>query len=145
MSDQLDQSAKQARFAAFVETTLPDERDCIAFREFEAAIYNATECATMINPYDGGLESEREHAALQLALDGMLFRVLPRVDLGVIIADAEGIGYALCYGIIEPSREALDSITDTDAYRELAKKGVGAEQANRDLHAAAIEATHKET
>ena len=144
MSDQLEENAEQARFEAFVETTLPDERDCIAFREFEVAIIKATECASMIDPYDGSLEGEREHAALKLAMSGMLYRVLPRVDLGVIIADAEGIGYALRYGIIEPKREALDSIADTDAYRELAKKGFEAEQANRDLPAAAVEGTHKE-
>ena len=125
MSDQVEENAEQARFAAFVETTLPDERDCIAFREFEVAIIKATECASMIDPYDGGLDGEREHAALKLALSGMLYRVLPRVDLGVLIANAAGIGYALRYGIIEPHREALDSIADTDAYRELAEKGSG--------------------
>ena len=36
----------------------------IAFREFEVAIIKATECASMIDPYDGGLDGEREHAAL---------------------------------------------------------------------------------
>ena len=62
MSDQVEENAEQARFAAFVETTLPDERDCTAFREFEVAIIKATECASMIDPYDGGLEGEREQA-----------------------------------------------------------------------------------
>lgn len=143
MSDQLEENAERARFAAFVETTLPDERDCIAFREFEVAIIKATECASMIDPYDGGRDGEREHAALKLALSGMLYRVLPRVGLGVLIANAAGIGYALRYGIIESNREALDSIADSDAYTELAEKGFGAEQANLDLHTAAIEASHK--
>ena len=133
MSDQLQENAEQARFTIFIENTLPDERDCMAFREFEVAIINATECASMIDPYAGGLEGEREHAALKFALSGMLYRVLPRVDLGVLIENAAGIGYALRYGIIEPHREALDSIEDTDAYRELAEKGFGAEQANLDL------------
>lgn len=145
MSDQLQETAEQARFAAFIENTLPDERDCVAFREFEVAIINATECASMIDPYDGGLEGEREHAALRLALSGMLYRVLPRVNLGVLLANAAGIGYALRYGIIEPNREALDCVADTDAYRELAEKGFGAEQANLALPTTAIEATHKET
>ena len=58
MSDQVEENAEQARFAAFVETTLPDERDCIAFREFEVAIIKATECASMIDPYDGGLDGD---------------------------------------------------------------------------------------
>ena len=145
MSDQLQETAEQARFTAFIENTLPDERDCVAFREFEVAIINATECASMIDPYDGGIESEREHAALKPALSEMLYRVLPRVNLGVLLANATGIGYALRYGIIEPHREALDSIADTDAYRELAEKGFGAEQANLALPTTAIEATHKET
>ena len=65
------------------------------------------------------------------------------MDLGVLIVNAAGIGYALRYGIIEPNREALDSVVDTDAYRELAEKGFGAEQANMDLPTAAIKATHK--
>jgi hypothetical protein len=95
MSDQLQETAEQARFAAFIENTLPDERDCVAFREFEAAIINATECASMIDPYDGGLEGEGEHAALKLALSGMLYKVLPRVNLGVLLANAAGICYAL--------------------------------------------------
>ena len=145
MSDQLEESAEQARFAAFVETTLPDERDCIAFREFEVAIIKATECASMIDPYDGGLDGEREHAALKLALSGMLYRVLPRVDLGVLIANAAGIGYALRYGIIEPKREALDSVADTDDYRELAQHGFEAEQVDHDLRVGPIETAHKET
>ena len=145
MSDQLEENAEQARFSAFVETTLPDERDCIAFREFEVAIIKATECASMIDPYDGGLDGEREHAALKLALSGMLYRVLPRVDLGVLIADAAGIGYALRYGIIAPQLEALDGVADTDEYRQLARKGFETEQVSHDLRIGRITATHKET
>ncbi len=66
MSNQLEETAEQARFAAFVETTLPDERDCIEFREFEVSVINPTQCASMIDAYDGGLEGVREHAALKL-------------------------------------------------------------------------------
>ena len=145
MSDQLEENAEQARFAAFVETTLPDERDCIAFREFEVAIIKATECASMIDCYDGGLEAEREHAALKLALSGMLYRVLPRVDLGVLIANAAGIGYALRYGIIEPKREALDIVADTDDYRALAEQGFQADQLDHALRVGGIEARATKT
>jgi len=60
----------------------------------------------------------------------MLFRVLPRVGLGVLIADAEGIGYALPYEVIEPKPEALDAVADTDGYGALAQKGFDAEQAD---------------
>ena len=49
-------------------------------------------CAGMIDLYDGGEEGDREHAALKLALGAMFFRVLPRVELGTIMAEAEGIG-----------------------------------------------------
>ena len=99
----------------------------------------------MIDPYDCGLEGEREHAALTLALSGMLYRVLPRANLGVLLANPAGIGYAQRYGIIELHREALDGIADTDADRERTAKGFGAEQANLDLPNTAIEATHTET
>ena len=54
----------------------------------------------------------------------MLFRVLPRVGLGVLIADAEGIGYALRYGVIEPKPDALDAVADSDGYGALAQKFV---------------------
>lgn len=69
-----------------------DERDWSAFLGFETAIHNAVMCAGMINLYDGGEEGDREHAALKLALGAMFFRVLPRVELGTIMAEAEGIG-----------------------------------------------------
>jgi hypothetical protein len=99
----------------------------------------------MINLYDGGPEGDREHAALKLALGAMLYRVLPRVDLGVLIGEAEGIGYALRYGIIEPKREALDGIANTDAYQALAQQGYDAERADADQRAAAIEAKSEDS
>jgi hypothetical protein len=54
-----------------------------------------------------------------------------------LIADTEGIGYAVRYGIVvEPTRTALDEIADTDAYRALARKGYAAEHADTDHRAA---------
>ena len=125
MSDQLEENAEQARFAAFVETTLPDERDCIAFREFEVAIIKATECASMIDCYDGGVEAEREHAALKLALSGMLYRVLPRVDLGVLILDAAGLATHCATASLRHSlRRSTASriLTSTDSWRGRASR-----------------------
>jgi hypothetical protein len=68
MADPNEISAEEARFAACMDSTAADERDWIAFQEFEGAIHNATMCAGMINLYDGGPEGDREHAALKLAL-----------------------------------------------------------------------------
>jgi hypothetical protein len=148
MSDQqreLEAAAEQARFAAFIEGTAADERDWIAFLEFDRAIHDAAGCAAMSNLYDGGREANREHADLKLALGAMLFRVLPRVDLGVLIADAEGIGYAVRFGLIEPKPDALDAVVDTDGYRAMAQKGHDAERADAELRAAAIEAETEES
>lgn len=123
---------EDARFNAFRQSTETNERDWIAFLEFERAIQNAASCAGLINLYDGGDEGSRERSALELALGSMLFRVLPRVDLGTLIANVEGVGYALRYGIIEPRADALDSIKDTKDYEALSAKGFAADQADSD-------------
>jgi hypothetical protein len=124
--------AQDARFEAFLQSTDQHSRDWIAFLEFENAIHEAVMCAGMIDLYDAGPEGEPEHAGLKLALSEMLFRVPPRVDLGPLIADVEGIGYALRYGIIEPKRDALDNIKNSEDYEALAKKGYAADQADTD-------------
>lgn len=132
--------ADDARFNAFMESTEANERDWIAFIEFEHAIHNAVMCAGMINPYDAGPEGAREHAGLRLVLGEMLFRVLPRVDLGTLIGRVDGIGLALRYGIIEAKRDVLDGIADTTAFEALADKGYAAEQADTDRRLAELEA-----
>ena len=72
---------------------------------------------------------------MQRVIGEMLFRVLPRVDLATLIGNAEGMGYAIRYGFIEPRREALDGIDDFTA---LAERGYAADQADtdrqRDIH-----------
>jgi len=65
---------------------------------------------------------------MQRVIGEMLFRVLPRVDLATLIGNAEGIGYAIRYGFIEPRREALDGIDDFTA---LAERGCAADRAAR--------------
>jgi hypothetical protein len=138
MSDSHETKAAQARFAAFVEGTEPNERDWIAFLEFEEAAHNAASTARLTNMYDNEPGGDREFADLKLALTAMFFRVLPKVDLGVLIADAEGIGYALRYGVIEQKPTALDGIENTEAYQSLAQRGYDAEQADCDRREAAI-------
>jgi hypothetical protein len=81
---------QQARFDAFCEATHPYVRDWIAFLDFEQAIDRAVTCATMMNPYDNDPGYNQEHASVKLALSEMLYRVLPRVDLGSLSADGRG-------------------------------------------------------
>jgi hypothetical protein len=66
--------------------------------EFEEAIHNAVMGAGMMNIYDNDPGTDKELAGLKIALGEMLFRVLPRVDLGTLVGNVEGIGYALRYG-----------------------------------------------
>jgi hypothetical protein len=133
--------AQQRRFNAFVGSTEPDERDWMAFCVFERAIESATDFAAMVNPYADFKAREREEAVLRQPIGEMLFRVLPRVGLGAIVANAEGIGYALRYGVIEPKATALDAIADTEDFEALAGRGHGAEQMNTVLR---IEAAREE-
>ena len=129
----MTEDAQQRRFSAFVSSTEPEERDWMAFCVFERAVESATDFAAMVNPYADFKAREREEAFLRQPIGEMLFRVLPRVGLGAIVANAEGIGYALRYGVIEPKATALDAISDTEDLEALAGKGHGAEQMNTVL------------
>jgi hypothetical protein len=68
---------------------------------------------------------------LEAVLTEMLGRVLPRVDLGTLIARSEGIGYALRYGIIAATGDALDGIADITAFEQLADQGYEADTDRR--------------
>ena len=83
----------------------------------------------MINPYDSSDQGSREFSEMQRVIGEMLFRVLPRVYLATLIGNAEGMGYAIRDGFIEPRREALDGIDDFTA---LAERGYAADQADTD-------------
>src|SRR5262245_45785215 len=133
--------AQQRRFSAFVGSTEPDERDWMAFCVFERAIESATDFAAMVNRYADFKAREREEAVLRQPIGEMLFRVLPRVGLGAIVANAEGLGYALRYGVIDPKPTALDAIADVDDFEALAVRGHGAEQRNTELR---IEAAQRQ-
>jgi hypothetical protein len=93
---------------------------------FITPIHAATVRAVMINPYDSSDQGSGEFSEVQRVIGERLFRVLPRVDLATRIGNAEGIGYAIRYGFIEPLREALDGIDDVT---ELAQRGYAADQA----------------
>lgn len=60
---------------------------------------------------------------MRLVISQMLCRVLPKVDLGTILAEIEGIGYAIRYGLIRATPEALDYIEGTEAFVALAQRG----------------------
>ena len=137
-------SAEEARFLAFVESTESQERDWTAFVEFENAVLRATMCATMSNPYDAEPHYRREYDDLYLALSEMLYRVLSRVPLGTLLADVEGIGYALRFGIIPQRADALDDIAESKAFEELAAEGYAAEQADTERRMAEIGARNAE-
>jgi hypothetical protein len=123
--------AEEARYHAFVDATEPAERDSVAFCQFEEAVHNAAECAALTNACDGGAACAREQDGLRLILSQMLFKVLPHVELGTLITEARGIGYALRHNLIPPCCDALDAITDTAAFEDLAERGYAAERAYR--------------
>jgi hypothetical protein len=133
--------AQRKRFNAFITSTEEDERDWMAFCVFERAIDSTTDFAAMVNRYADFKAREREEAVLRQPIGEMLFRVLPRVGLGAIVANAEGLGYALRYGVIDAKATALDAIADTNDFEALAVRGHGAEQKNTALR---IEAAHQQ-
>jgi hypothetical protein len=115
---------EEARFRTFVHATDALERSWLAFAQFEGAVSRAAACAGLLT----GTGPDANHAPhpLRILLRDMLFGLLPRVELGTLIAEAEGIGYALRYGIIDVCRDALESVADTAAYEDLAERGYAA-------------------
>jgi hypothetical protein len=118
------------RIGQFLDTTEPSERDRIAYIAFERAIHDAVRCASLLVSDAEGSERQREGVGLTLAVGGMLFRVLSRVDLGTVIAGVQGIGYAVRYALLDVRSDALDDIGDADAYEDLAARGYAADQAD---------------
>jgi hypothetical protein len=62
-----------------------------------------------------------------------------------LIADVDGVGYALRYGIIEPKNTALDGVADTGAYRALAAKGYHDGHADSDRRREELQAERSRT
>jgi len=134
--------AEDARFDVFIRSTEPGERDWIAFCAFEDAIREVSDCASMVNRYDDSGAGDRERSVLEPPIAEMLFRVLPRVGLGAILADACGVGYAIRFGVIDSKPSALDDVADLQAFEALARKGYGADQADTEMR---VEAARKNT
>jgi hypothetical protein len=118
-----NQEAQEARFKVFVRTTTRDERDWISFLELEQAIHRVADRAAIVNPFDDPNHNVREIEELEGPVGEMLFAGLKRLSLGMILANAEGIGHALRFGLIEAKRDGLAGIADDDALETLARRG----------------------
>jgi hypothetical protein len=123
--------AQQMRFEAFVDATIEDERDWIAFIAFENAVREVTATAAIVTP-DHRDAAAREEAALLGPIGDMLYRVLPHVGLAAIVARVYGIGYALRYGVIPTAATALDDVLDAEALHALADRGDAADERARN-------------
>lgn len=138
------EQAKDARFKAFLTASDKDERDWIAFCQFEQAVGEVTHCAALVNPYDDSDRFEREREIMHAAVWTMMLRVLPRIGLGVAITHPEGIGWCLRYGIIPAKPDALDNVADMNAFDDLMGKAYEAEDADRTRREAEVEAKFAE-
>ena len=123
-----DDDAEVRRFQAFLDTTDQQARDHVAFAEFADMIRNAAQCAVMSNGSDGGGQATRDSEAMHRAMTELLFGLLPRIPLGAVLENAEGIGYAIRYGILEPRTGALDHIQTPEELQKLAEDGHAADQ-----------------
>lgn len=124
-------AAAKARFEAFLKATHQEERDWIAFCEFEREVVEVAECAAMSNRYSDTDTHTRETDDMQPAVWEMMLRILPRIGLGGVVTASSGLGFAIRYGVIQPAPHALDHIADADAFNDLLGKGYEAEDAHR--------------
>lgn len=127
-----NEEAQEARFRAFVRSTTRDERDWISFLEFEQAVHRVADRAAIVNPFDDPHHNVREIEDLEGPVGEMLFAGLKRLSLGMILANAEGIGHALRFGLIEAKRDGLAGIADDDALEALAQRGDDALRADME-------------
>lgn len=127
-----DDEAEDVGFRAFVEMTDTEARDQVAFAEFASNVRSAAQCAVISNPYAGGDGAAREFEAMQRAITELLFGLLARIPLAAVLANADGIGYAIRYGILEPRKGALDHVQTPEQLEELAERGHAADQMEID-------------
>jgi hypothetical protein len=66
------------------------------------------------------------------AITELLFGLLGRIPLAAVLAHADGIGYAIRYGIVEPRKGALDHVQTSEELEELAERGHAADQMEID-------------
>jgi hypothetical protein len=131
--------AEDARLQAFLKDTDQEERDWSAFCQFQEAVDEVTQCAAMSNCYDEPDMVERECKDMRPAVWGMMLGLVPRIGLGEVITNPEIFGYAIRYGVIQPSPQALDHIRDLDAFDEFRTKVVEVEGAARRQREAEVE------
>ena len=119
-------------FRTFVEMSDTEARDQVALAEFTSHIRSAVQCAVMSNASGGGERAAREFEEMQSAIAGLLYGLLPRLPLAAVLANADGIGYAIRYGILEPRKGALDHVQTPEQLEELAGRGHAADQMEID-------------
>ena len=127
-----DHEAEELGFRAFVEMTDKEARDQVAFAEFASNVRSAVQCAVISNPYAGGDHAALEFEEMQRAITELLFGLLPRIPLAAVLAHADGIGYAIRYGILQPRKGALDHVQTPEQLEELAERGHAADQMEID-------------
>ena len=127
-----DDAAEELGFRTFVEMTDKEARDQVAFAEFASNVRSAAQCAVISNPYGGGDRAAREFEDMQRAITELLFGLLTRIPLAAVLANADGIGYAIRYGILEPRKGALDHVQTPEELEELAERGHAADQIEID-------------
>ena len=119
-------------YRAFVEMTDKDARDQVAFAEFASNVRSAVQCAVMSNVYDGTDRAAREFEEMHRTITELLSGLLARLPLAAVLANADGIGYAIRYGIVEPRKGALDHVQTPEELEELADRGHAADQMEID-------------
>lgn len=134
-----DDDAEEARFRTFVEMTDKEARDQVAFAEFASMIHSAAQCAVMSKAQDGDY-AQREFDEMHRAIAELLFGLLGRIPLVAVLANADGVGYAIRYGIVGPRKGALDHVQTPEELEELAERGHAADQMEIDRRMDELEA-----
>ena len=127
-----DDDAEELGFRSFIEMTDKEARDQVAFAEFASNVRSAAECAVVSNSPDGGDYAVREVEDMHRTITELLFGLLTRIPLPAVLANADGIGYAIRYGILEARKGALDHVQTPEQLEELAKRGHAADQMEID-------------
>jgi len=127
-----DDDAEELRFRTFVEMTDKEARDQLAYAEFASMVHSAAQCAMRTTASDGGDHTDREFDEMHRAITELLFGLLGRIPLAAVLANADGVGYAVRYRIVEPRKEALDHVQTSEELEELAERGHAADQTEID-------------
>ena len=127
-----DDEAEELQFRAFVEMTDKEARDQVAFAEFASMTHSAAQCAVSSTAADGSDRADREFEEMHRAIAELLFGLLGRIPLAAVLANADGIGYAIRYGVLQPHKGALDHVQTPEELEELADRGHAADQMEID-------------